>query len=147
LNRYGEAIEADLAFRGHDLHLLWQQRHWRYLLNLILHLPRDSFFQESMSQDEELAEHLLSRSTDDTPPATRLSTYDAHAELLAAVFDRLGQLISALVAVNGGQPPTLDPWPRPEFAATRVERRIRRAAHDDLVARLLPTEGNSSNGI
>ena len=42
LSRYGESIEADLALKGWDLTELWRARRWRFVLNLVDHLPRDS---------------------------------------------------------------------------------------------------------
>jgi hypothetical protein len=105
-------------------------------LNLIDHLPRHSFFIEAVSQDEELAE-ALAQSAPEEDPEERLSIWTPERELLAAVYDRLGSVIAALVAVNGGHPPDIIPFPRPVSAAQRARIKSRREDHARLVARLL----------
>lgn len=60
--------------------------------------------------------------------------------MLTAIYDRLGQVISALVLVNGGKPPKIERHPRPRLAMHRVEERRRREANDWLNARLYPSQ-------
>jgi hypothetical protein len=80
-------------------------------------LPRNSFFVEAVSKDEELAQAMPES---DEPPEERLSTWSPEREVLAACFDRLGEVIRALVAVNGGKPPNITPYPRPVTAMQRA---------------------------
>jgi hypothetical protein len=72
------------------------------------------------------------------PRPPRLTEFSAEVAAIAAAVDRLGELIGALVAVNGGTPPKLQPYPRPVTAIERVRRRQRMEAHFDLVRRVLP---------
>lgn len=133
LTRYGEAIEADLAFKGWDLAALFRRRRWRFLLNLIDHLPSHSAFSEAQALDEELAE----RYADSEPDVThrpRITEWSATEQLLAAVFDRLGEVVAATIASGGNKPPKMpDGWPRPETAAERVLRRRQHQEYDDLL--------------
>ncbi len=57
-------------------------------------------------------------------------------EALAAVVDRLGEVISAVVQSAGGKPVTVKTYPRPVTAADRAHAHARREA-DDALARLL----------
>ncbi|MEU4218123.1 hypothetical protein [Actinoplanes sp. NPDC026623] len=139
LARYGQAIERDLLPQGLDLHELWQQRRWRRLLNVIDALPRNSHFVEALSDDEQLAEHLLDR-----PPAgagrlaASMSQFSPELEMATHTYDRLGELIQAVTAAAGGKPPKIPAYPRPRTAADRIRKRRARAQHRNLVARLLP---------
>lgn len=110
----------------------------RTLLNLIDHLPRNSHFAEATAQDDELAEGLLDRPEGGRPAAPPMTEFSPEAEVLAAVVDRLGELIRTYAAANGGNPPPLKLWPRPVTAADRAHARARKAAMDDLQKTLFP---------
>lgn len=138
LERYGPAVEADLAFVGIDVGTEWRARRWRRLLNLIDHLPRNSYYVEALADDEELAEMVLESPHDDVPTGPRMSQWSPEAGLLAEIVDRLAEVASAVVASAGGAPGTLKPYPRPRTAADRVQARRRRQRHDALVRRVLP---------
>lgn len=133
-------MEADLAFRGVDLGHLWRSRQWRKLLNLIDHLPGHSLYAEAVSQDEVAAQaYLDSDSPAGTVASPRLSDFTPETAALAAVFDRLADVISATVAAAGGKPPKTQPYPRPVPATSRVRRRKALDRHQRLVSQLLRT--------
>jgi hypothetical protein len=116
---------------------LWRSRRWRYLLNLIDHLPRDSYFVEALLNDDEFAEQLLNMP--DAPVAReRLSEWSPLREGLARVEDAVHQLQAAVIAAAGVKPPKVETAVRPITAADRVRHRRRRQEHESLVARVLP---------
>lgn len=114
-------------------------KRYRLLLNVIDGLPSHSHYVAALADDDELA--MASDEPRSRPP--RLTEFSPEVAALAAAFDRLGELIGTLVAVNGGTPPKLEPYPRPVTAAERVRRRKRMEAHYDLVRRVLPHKYSS----
>jgi hypothetical protein len=142
MDRYGDHIEADFASRypGVDPGELWRNRKWRKLLNLINHLPRDSHFLDATAQDEEHVE-LLVKATEGQPKkeyAPPGSQWDVRAELLAQAVDKLDQVITVLVAANGGKPGKPNMTPRPTTKFSSVEAKRLQSRHDALVRRVLP---------
>lgn len=73
-----------------------------------------------------------------TEARERLSDWSPEREMLAAIFDRLGHLTSALIAVNGGKPPKVSAFPRPETAVQRHREMQRQKTHERLVSLLTP---------
>ena len=133
MSRYGAAIERDLAHDQIDLAECWRSRRWRKLLNLIDGLDESSAFQEALAQDDEIAAGYVG---DDGAPAQyrpRASDWTAQTRLFAAMHDRLGEVVQGLIAMSGNKPPKLDPWPRPEIAATRAQREKSRRDYDELL--------------
>jgi hypothetical protein len=106
------------------------------LLNLIDHLPRNSFFVAALAGDDELAKTMPNFGDGD--PVQSLAEWSPEKEALAAIFDRLGTLIQATIAAGGGKPPALAPFPRPETAFQRAKEDTAQQRHQDLVRRLLP---------
>lgn len=95
-------------------------------------LPSYSAYQEAVALDEELAERYV----DDEAPGEyrpRISDWSPTEQLLAGVFDRLGEVVYAISATNGGKPSEPKAWPRPETAQDRVVRRRQRQQYDDLL--------------
>ncbi|MFJ5156313.1 hypothetical protein ACIQCF_33095 [Streptomyces sp. NPDC088353] len=136
LQRYGEAIEADLADRQVDLAQLWSERRWRRLLNLVDQLPSESRTLVAMAEDEELAAALPEPEPGPAPPPP-LRTWTAEVEKLTLIADRLNELITAVhntVAKRPARSPR--PLPRPETARDRVRRNQRRAKYEHLKAQL-----------
>lgn len=113
---------------------LWRDRRWRFLLNLVDHLPRDSAYGQAIADDDELA--AVAASDGSSSPA--VSEWSSEVELLAAVYDRLGDVINAVAASGGGKPVRVRPWPRPLTAADRAAKRRKRDAYADIIARVLP---------
>ena len=146
LSRYGSAIEADLAFRGWDLAQLWKARRWRFLLNLIDHLPRGTAFAEAVAEDDELAAQHGFDGGDKRRAAPPVSEFTPDVELLAALYDRIGVLIGWVAAGAGAKkPPKAQPWPRPVTAIERARSRRARADFEDIVAKAAPHEVRSGD--
>jgi hypothetical protein len=141
IQAYGKAIEADLRARypGVDLCDEWRSRRWRRLLNLIDHLPRHSFLHEAMSEDEALAEAMLSHpEPTEKPPARRWSEFTPDVELLSGAVDRIAEVVNAIAAANGAKPRKVKPMPRPVTAFEKVRERQAKQKHRSVVARVLP---------
>lgn len=148
IHHYGKAIEADLPhyYPGIRLGVEWRARRWRELLNLIDHLPRQSLLWLAIADDEELAESMAERAQppakDDGAPKPPLQDWTMQVDVLAAIYDRLGSVIDAVVASAGGKPPRMKPMPRPETATDRAQRRIKYrrqlSKHRSIVDRVLP---------
>lgn len=139
MERYGEAIEADLHhFYGVDLLGLWRDEiSPRKVLNLVDRLPSTSQYIAAIGQDDEHAANVDMNAAPSPPPLTEWSPVVAG---LAVVADRLGTLISVQVARGGGTPPKMAPYPRPVTAAHRAKERRLLENHKALVARLLPNK-------
>lgn len=118
---------------------MWRDRRWRDLLALIDWLPRDSAFMEAMSEDEEVAEEFLSRDENVKPKGNRprISEWSPELEKITEVVDRLGEVMQAVVASNGGKPPKIRPQPRPRTAIDRMRERKRYEHHRKVVSRVL----------
>lgn len=132
LTRYGEAIEADLALGtattsgGWDLAELWQSRRWRFLLNLIDHLPRGSRYVAALANDDELADEFGDEIENAPPPPPPLTEWTADHEKLTLIADRLGELLHLTAAANSDRkPPPYRMLPRPDTALKRKARRRR----------------------
>lgn len=150
VERYSNALEFDLRVHaaGADLGELWRARRWRYLLNLIDHLPGHSNYSMAVSQDEEhaamLAEAIAKRpETEDKGPS--LTSWTPEVSVLADVVDELRAVRHTLVMVNsekGKAPKAPQPYPRPKSALAKARQqanfRRRQASHESLAARLLP---------
>jgi hypothetical protein len=111
------------------------------LLNLIDHLPRDSFLVEAQADDEELAQFLVRRGSTESERRRRLSEWSPELEALAQAVDRLGELAAILIKANGGNPSPVQPFPRPHTAMDRFRARARFERHRSLVERLTRREG------
>jgi hypothetical protein len=104
------------------------------LLNLIDGLPPHSEYQAALALDEELAEEYVD---DDRPREKyrpKITEWSPTEQLLAAVFDRLGEVVAVVSAANGGTSKLPPEWPRPETAQDRVLRRKQQREYDDLLA-------------
>lgn len=125
MGKYRDAIEADLAFRGIDLGEIVRQRRVRYLLNLLDHLPRDSFYQEARSRDSELALDVYLSDDGSDPVRTPPQSYYSYTnELLTLLVNELKVLRHDVGSLAGGKPSKPDMVPRPVSALDEVERRM-----------------------
>jgi len=95
---------------------LWQGRRWRHLLNLIDHLPQHSFFAEAVSLDDELAASMLD--TPGAPPDERMSHWTPELAVLAAMFDRLGTVVAAVIGFGGREAPRHRSLPTTRYRRT-----------------------------
>jgi hypothetical protein len=124
---------------------LWRARRWRYLLNLIDHLPRNTYFSQAVASDEEHTRMMLEAQQraggekgEYHPP---LAQWSQEAGMLADLIDEVRALryITTLAAGDGNnrpKPPV--PYTRPENAAAKIKEDMRRERHEALVARMLP---------
>lgn len=150
VDRYRSEIEYDLAIHARqDLTTLWKQRRFRYLLNLIDHLPRETWYNEAVSNDEEhsemIAKSLAERPESSERPAPPMRTWTPEVDMMAKVVDAVRSVNHTLAAVNsekGKTPKPPEPEPRPVSAIDKAARAARNAArvqkHKDLTMRLLP---------
>jgi hypothetical protein len=72
-----------------------------------------------------------------------MAEYSPELEMLTNVFDRLGDLIQATIAAQGGKAPKVRPYPRPKTALDRVKEQRRLAKHRRIVARVLPQQAGT----
>jgi len=119
---------------------MWRERRWRDLLTLIDWLPRASAYMEAMSEDDELARQILDQKDDGkkrAPRGPRISEWSTEVEKMTDIVDRLGELMQATVAANGGKPPKIKPQPRPRTAIDRMRDKRRMEHHRKVVSRVL----------
>lgn len=125
-----------MAFHGGwDLAELVAAERWRFILNLVEHLPPHSNYVAALGDDDELAEQQTGEAKIRPP---RLTEWTPEVQAIASAVDRLGELIRAQIASGGKKPPKIPRYPRPVTAAERVKRRRKESAHLDLVGRVLP---------
>lgn len=100
---------------------------------LIEGLPRASRLRQAMATDVELYREQQQLGPQGPPPGPPLSEFTIEAEILAAVVDRLGEIIQVTIAAAGSKKKiNLKPWPRPETAAVLERRQRRREAMEHL---------------
>lgn len=123
--------------------MLWRQRRWRLLLNLIEGLPRDSCYIEAFVQDEDAAGQILDAAdgTEDSRPVRRMSEWSPAVEELAYIGDRVTELIQITVAARGRRPAKVPARPRPRTALERVRYRRAKSRHNWIVARAFGRAG------
>lgn len=97
---------------------MWRHREWRKIRNLVDRLPSWSFYNEARANDEELAAFLADKEVPERHE--RISDWNPEVGLLAAIYDRLGQLMNAVVIVAGGEKLKIDPLPRPVSAIQKA---------------------------
>ncbi|MEV2277874.1 hypothetical protein AB0I72_20040 [Nocardiopsis sp. NPDC049922] len=113
--------------------MLWTARRWRFLLNLLDHLPRTSHLAAAMADDDELAETSPEPTGPSAPPLTEWSPA---VERLTVAVDRLGELIAAVYNAAGGKAKPPRPLPRPVTARDRVLRKVRQRKREHILAEL-----------
>ena len=118
---------------------LYEQGRWTFALTLIDHLPRTSAFAAAVAQDDELAAEVgdLPKGSD-VPPLTE---WTPEVQALAAVVDRLADLVNAVVVNHPsgkGKPSRVRPYPRPVTAFDRARAKRSREATDAMVTQLFP---------
>lgn len=149
VDHYRSAIVYDLrTYAQADLGDLWRRRRWRTLLDLLDHLPSHSWFQATVSMDPEhakmVAKAMASRkdSGESENKGPHLTAWTPETAMLAKVIDAIKGVSYTVAAVQGAKPSMPDPEPRPktpiELEMKREEYARKKAAHEALVARLLP---------
>jgi len=101
--------------------------------DLITHLPRTSPLKAALAEDPEIP---LGEAGD--VPWTEFSP---EVQALAEVRDLLASLLANVIALGGGKPPKIPPYPRPgdtrRKAADKARFAERWRRHKELAARLL----------
>lgn len=148
LAKYWQAIEADFArvYPQHDVGTLWRSRRWRLLLNLIDHLPQNTWYQAAVSTDVEHAMMVLEAQKEakkrkrpgDAPPGPSLAIWSPEVDMLAKVVDAIGWTTFAVAKSQGGKPKEPKAVPRPATAMEVARLRIKQRDHETMKARLLP---------
>lgn len=125
---------------------MFRDRRWADLLTLIDWLPRNCAYIEALSEDEEVAEDVLSRKENERPRGAgpRISEWSPEVERLTDLVDRMGEVMVAVVASQGGKPPKLRPHPRPRTAVDRLREKKRYEHHKKVVARVLIQQADGS---
>jgi len=101
-----------------------------------MQMPRTQL-QLAMAEDDEAAEEYLTEHGDNEAGSSRpsLAVWSPEVEYLAAVVDRLGEVIQAVVStVPKAKPPRIKPLPRPKTAFERARERRAWRRHAALVA-------------
>lgn len=162
VDQYRSEVSNDLHIHARvDLGELWRARRWTLLLDLIDHLPAHSWYASGASMDEEhakmMAEAIISRRESgeekkETGPA--LTTWTPEVAALTNILDAVRGVQHAVVAVQapkGKAPEAPKPAPRPttplERALKTAEYNRRKAAHEALVARVLPPKPPSQTPV
>lgn len=106
------------------------------LIGRLMEMPR-SQFQLDLAEDDEAAEEYLAAHGDTDSGSSRpsLAVWSPEVEYLAAVVDRLGEVVQAVIStVPKAKPPRIKPVPRPKSAFDRARERRAWRRHGDLVA-------------
>lgn len=138
VDRYGEAVEADLADRGWHLGRLLDECEFRFVLNVVDHLPRHSAYVQALSDDDEWAERVIDNPQPERGPSVRMADWSPELEMLTNLFDAVRELTRVTAMSAGAKPKKVNPAPRPRTALDRVRARRRKAQHNRLVTILLP---------
>lgn len=101
-------------------------------------MPRASHFVEAYADDDEIAAVI---GLPEFERRERLSEWTPEREVLADLYDRVGELISVLMQVNGNKNPHFKPYRRPETATQRLMESDRHNKHASLMNRLYPDRG------
>ena len=154
VDNYRSAIAYDLQVHAHaDLGDLWRARRWTLLLDLLDHLPAHSWYAATVSMDEEhakmmadsIAAQKAASGSEGESKGPSLTTWTPEVAMLTNILDAVRGVQHAVIAVQspkGKAPESPKPAPRPvtplERALKLVEFNRRKAAHESLVARVLP---------
>lgn len=144
IQRYYGALEYDL--RNHlrvSTADLWRERRWRELLNYIDHLPANTHMNRLLTQDEEYMEMVVRSQKGDTGPGRpSMADWSTTNSLLATLIDAVNRntAVQQGIANPKGPKPRVEPTLRPETVAEKVQHRINKAKHEEMVGLLLPSK-------
>lgn len=133
-------------YPGIDFGALWRSRRWRKLLNLIDHLPQNTWYHQMVSEDVDHAVMLIKaqeeakrRGHAPPPSGPAMRSWSPEVDALTKVLDAVNNL-TFVTAKAGGSKTTKQPKPapRPETAMERAKLRLRAERHAILRARMLP---------
>jgi hypothetical protein len=101
---------------------------------LLSRLPASSAFVEAQLDDPEVAARLVAQ-PDGPPSRPRVSDWSPDVARLTDIFDRLGELLAAVIATaSGGKVKPPPPSPRPSTAVDRLKAQAVKDRHRALVA-------------
>lgn len=152
VDNYRAALTHDLlVYTSLDLGEEWRARRWQRLLDVIDRLPAHSWYAATVAQDPEHAKMLaesLARQQAASPAAEdkgpSLTSWSPEVAVLTSILDATRGVQHAVIAAQhgkkAGEPPKPSPRPQTELqkAMKRAEYDRRKAAHESLVARVLP---------
>lgn len=158
-DRYRSALVADLR-RIYDIDLgeYWRARRWQTLLDLIDHLPQNTWFAAAVGDDVEhaelmakaIAERRAAGEDEEGPKGPGLQNWSPEVDLMTKILDVLKNIayINIMAASKGkANQQSPKPEPRPQTALARETKqsdfRRRQAKHKDLVAQMLPHKAAS----
>lgn len=142
VQRYHDGIEFD--FRTHfrlSFGDLFRERRWREILNYLDQLPANSQMNRLLSLDEEYMESVLrSQKGDQGPSRPSMADWSLTNSLLATLIDAVNKNTATQTAIANpkGAKPRIEPTPRPLSLVEKIERRIQKERHEEMVGRLLP---------
>jgi hypothetical protein len=159
VDRYADELEVDFArhYVGIDPAELWQARRWRYLLNLIDHLPRNSYYSQAVMNDPEhmaMLERVKSRGGSGPKPLPPLATWSPEVDMGATINDSLLALKDALIRSNVPKDkqnsiPEIVWTPRPGVQSkperSQIAREEAEARHKRAVSLFLPQSADSDD--
>lgn len=139
LERYGEAVTADLAHEYPGVSvgdIFTGARTVDEVMTLVDLLPRTSRLAEAIDQDDELAEIMAGTPVADEPTdgdAPRRTEFTLEAKLLTELVNRVSSLLEALGSMSG-QSLSIPPLGGPVGARERLAARREDEQVDELVA-------------
>jgi hypothetical protein len=99
-----------------DLAVWWREKRWVALLEFIDGLPGASRLNEAIANDQELAA-ILAQEPEPTESWTpRVSEYGLTEMILSQIADGIKALQQTSIAVAGGKPGEMKPFPSPRTA-------------------------------
>ncbi|NMW64587.1 hypothetical protein HHJ78_03345 [Mobiluncus mulieris] len=129
---------------GVDVSAEYKARRWRKLLVLIDQLPSASRFAQAYLTDENNSDRLAlaqleaEKDTDNNHGSMSFREWDLQASQLAILIDAIHALNATVMAVGGGKPPHIEPFPRPQTAGEKALDKARAEAMDDFVNLITP---------
>jgi hypothetical protein len=100
---------------------------------LLQGLPASSRLIEAQLDDPEYAAWVAEQ-PEGSPSGPRLSDWTPDVARLTDIYDRLGEVVAAVIASSGGKPPKMRPLPRPRTAVDRMRNLAAKSRHEALVA-------------
>lgn len=147
LGKYASQIEADFAreYPQHNVGTLWRSRRWRFLLNLIDHLPQNTWYHAAVSTDVDHAVMLLKAQEEakrkgaaGPPSGPSMRSWSPEVDVGHKILDAVNGVGYAVAKSNGGNVKPPKPAPRPPTAMETARLRYRNEKHAILVRRMLP---------
>lgn len=147
MEKYSKGIEYDLRAKLNvSARELWQDREWRILLDYIDHLPTDTHLHRLLSQDDEYMEQALKAKSSPDAGRPSMADWSQTNSMLAVLIDAVNRNTAVTQAVAGGKgpKPQVHPYPRPATAAERIQYKMQKARHQEMVSTLLPRKSQVS---